>query len=38
MANVNVKIFDSFGEGLSFVAVIQTINDNKHLAIASLDG
>lgn len=38
MTNVSVKIFDNFDQGLSFVAVVQTINDNKHMAIASLDG
>jgi hypothetical protein len=35
---VSVKIYDSVQEGLSFVALVQTVNENKVTLITNLDG
>lgn len=35
-ARVSVKIYEGFEEGVSFVAVVQTINENKVTVISDL--
>ncbi len=37
-ARVSVKIFDDIHEGISFIALIQTINENKVTLITNIDG
>jgi len=35
---INVKIFEGIEEGVSFIALVQTINENKVTVITNLDG
>jgi hypothetical protein len=35
---VSVKIFDDIHEGISFIALVQTISENKVTLITNIDG
>jgi hypothetical protein len=37
-ARASVKIFDDIHEGISFIALVQTINENKVTLITNIDG
>jgi hypothetical protein len=37
-AKISVKIFEGIEEGISFIALLQTINDNKITFITNIEG